>query len=82
MEDFTLQGANVRLEPLRGEHAVGLLATANACQHTDARNQRPRAAIERIGGTFEGILRAHPWRQILRPGIQRVIRSWQRNGRV
>jgi RimJ/RimL family protein N-acetyltransferase len=29
------------------------------CFHTDARNQRSRAALERIGGQFEGILRAH-----------------------
>ena len=29
------------------------------CLHTDVRNQRSRAAIERIGGQFEGILRAH-----------------------
>jgi len=29
------------------------------CLHTDVRNQRSRAAIERIGGKFEGILRAH-----------------------
>lgn len=29
------------------------------CLHTDARNARSRAAIERIGGQFEGILRAH-----------------------
>ena len=29
------------------------------CFHTDARNQRSRAALERIGGSFEGILRAH-----------------------
>ena len=26
---------------------------------TDARNQRSRAAIARLGGTFEGILRSH-----------------------
>jgi len=26
---------------------------------TDARNERSRAAIARIGGTFEGILRAY-----------------------
>ena len=26
---------------------------------TDARNQRSRAALERIGAKFEGILRAH-----------------------
>jgi RimJ/RimL family protein N-acetyltransferase len=29
------------------------------CFHTDARNQRSRAALERIGAKFEGILRAH-----------------------
>jgi RimJ/RimL family protein N-acetyltransferase len=29
------------------------------CLHTDARNTRSRAAIEGIGGQFEGILRAH-----------------------
>jgi RimJ/RimL family protein N-acetyltransferase len=29
------------------------------CLHTDVRNQRSRTAIERIGGKFEGILRAH-----------------------
>ena len=29
------------------------------CFHTDVRNERSRAAIERIGGKFEGILRAH-----------------------
>ncbi len=29
------------------------------CLHTDVRNKRSRAAIERIGGKFEGILRAH-----------------------
>jgi RimJ/RimL family protein N-acetyltransferase len=29
------------------------------CLHTDERNARSRAAIERIGGKFEGILRAH-----------------------
>ena len=29
------------------------------CLHTDARNKRSQAAIERIGGKFEGVLRAH-----------------------
>jgi RimJ/RimL family protein N-acetyltransferase len=29
------------------------------CFHTDVRNARSRAALERIGGQFEGILRAH-----------------------
>jgi RimJ/RimL family protein N-acetyltransferase len=29
------------------------------CLHTDMRNTRSRAAIERIGGKFEGTLRSH-----------------------
>jgi RimJ/RimL family protein N-acetyltransferase len=29
------------------------------CFHTDARNERSRAALERIGARFEGVLRAH-----------------------
>ena len=29
------------------------------CLHADARNARSRAAIERLGATFEGILRSH-----------------------
>ncbi|HEY4966752.1 MAG TPA: GNAT family protein, partial [Puia sp.] len=29
------------------------------CFHADARNERSRTAIERIGGKMEGILRAH-----------------------
>jgi RimJ/RimL family protein N-acetyltransferase len=29
------------------------------CFHADARNERSRAAIERLGASFEGILRAH-----------------------
>jgi len=29
------------------------------CLHTDARNERSRRAMERIGAQFEGILRAH-----------------------
>jgi RimJ/RimL family protein N-acetyltransferase len=29
------------------------------CLHTDVRNDRSKAAIERIGGRFEGVLRSH-----------------------
>jgi RimJ/RimL family protein N-acetyltransferase len=29
------------------------------CIHTDVRNNRSKAAIERMGGKLEGILRAH-----------------------
>jgi RimJ/RimL family protein N-acetyltransferase len=41
------------------EHAFEVWQVLRVCFHTDARNQRSRAALERIGGRFEGILRAH-----------------------
>jgi RimJ/RimL family protein N-acetyltransferase len=40
-------------------HAFETWDVLRVCLHTDARNDRSRAAIERIGGKFEGILRAH-----------------------
>ena len=40
-------------------HAFEKWQVLRVCLHTDARNQRSRAAIERIGGRLEGILRAH-----------------------
>jgi len=40
-------------------HAFETWKVLRVCLHTDVRNERSRAAIERIGGKFEGILRAH-----------------------
>jgi RimJ/RimL family protein N-acetyltransferase len=40
-------------------HAFEVWKVLRVCFHTDVRNQRSRAALERIGGQFEGILRAH-----------------------
>jgi RimJ/RimL family protein N-acetyltransferase len=40
-------------------HAFESWQMLRVCLHTDARNERSRAAIERIGGRFEGILRSH-----------------------
>jgi len=40
-------------------HAFETWRMLRVCFHTDARNQRSRAALERIGGKCEGILRAH-----------------------
>ena len=40
-------------------HAFETWNMLRVCLHTDVRNQRSRAAIERIGGKFEGILRSH-----------------------
>jgi N-acetyltransferase len=51
--------ANTESKFLMLKYAFETWQVLRVCLHTDARNQRSRAAIERIGGRFEGILRAH-----------------------
>jgi N-acetyltransferase len=51
--------ANTEAKLLMLTHAFETWQVFRVCLHTDVRNQRSRAAIERIGGKFEGILRAH-----------------------
>ncbi len=52
-------GANTEAKLLMLTYAFEIWQVLRVCFHTDVRNQRSRAAIERIGGKFEGILRAH-----------------------
>jgi RimJ/RimL family protein N-acetyltransferase len=52
-------GVNTEAKLLLLTHAFETWQVLRVCLHTDVRNQRSRAAIERIGGVFEGILRAH-----------------------
>jgi RimJ/RimL family protein N-acetyltransferase len=51
--------ANTESKLLMLTHAFEVWQVLRVCFHTDSRNQRSRAALERIGGQFEGILRAH-----------------------
>lgn len=51
--------ANTEAKFLMLRHAFEEWKVLRVCFHTDARNARSRAALERIGGQFEGILRAH-----------------------
>jgi RimJ/RimL family protein N-acetyltransferase len=51
--------ANTEAKLLMLAHAFETWQMLRVCLHTDARNQRSRDAIERIGGKFEGILRSH-----------------------
>jgi RimJ/RimL family protein N-acetyltransferase len=51
--------ANTEAKLLMLTHAFESWDALRVCFHTDARNERSRAAIERIGGKFEGILRSH-----------------------
>ena len=52
-------GANTESKLLMLMHAFEVWETLRVCFHTDVRNLRSRAALERIGGQFEGILRSH-----------------------
>lgn len=52
-------GANTEAKFLMLRHAFETWRVLRVCFHTDTRNERSRAALERIGGKFEGILRAH-----------------------
>lgn len=51
--------ANTEAKLLMLEYALETWQVLRVCFHTDVRNLRSRAALERIGGKFEGILRAH-----------------------
>jgi RimJ/RimL family protein N-acetyltransferase len=51
--------ANTEMKRLMLGHAFEAWDVASVCLHTDARNERSRRAMERIGATFEGVLRAH-----------------------
>ena len=55
----TRTGANTEAKRLMLRHAFEVWQVVRVCFHTDARNQRSRAALERIGGRMEGVLRSH-----------------------
>ena len=57
--DATRTAANTEAKLLMLTQAFETWRMLRICLHSDARNERSRAAIERIGGRFEGILRAH-----------------------
>ena len=52
-------GINLEAKLLMLEHAFEVWGVHRVCFHTDARNERSRAALEGIGAQFEGVLRAH-----------------------
>jgi N-acetyltransferase len=57
--DAVRTAANTESKLLLLTYAFESWQVLRVCLHADARNQRSRTAIERIGGKFEGILRAH-----------------------
>jgi RimJ/RimL family protein N-acetyltransferase len=51
--------ANTEAKLLMLTHAFESWQMLRVCFHTDVRNARSRAALERIGGQPEGVLRSH-----------------------
>jgi RimJ/RimL family protein N-acetyltransferase len=51
--------ANTETKLLMLTHTFENWKVLRVCFHTDARNVRSRAALERVGAKFEGVLRAH-----------------------
>ena len=52
-------GANTEMKRLMLGYAFEVWQVRSVCLHTDARNQRSRDAMQRIGARFDGILRSH-----------------------
>jgi len=52
-------GANTEMKRLMLALAFETWDVQSVCFHTDARNERSRRALSRIGARYEGILRAH-----------------------
>lgn len=50
---------NTEAKLLMLTHAFETWRVVRVCLHTDVRNERSRAAMERMGAKFEGILRSH-----------------------
>lgn len=57
--DAVRTAANTEAKLLMLTHAFDSWRVKRVCFHTDARNERSRAALARIGAQFEGVLRAH-----------------------
>ncbi|MGB8010727.1 MAG: GNAT family N-acetyltransferase [Terriglobales bacterium] len=73
--------ANTEAKLLMLTHAFETWEVLRVCLHTDVRNERSRAAIERIGGRFEGILRAHRMAADFIARDSARFRLWWRSGR-
>jgi RimJ/RimL family protein N-acetyltransferase len=66
-------GINVEAKLLLLEHAFETLGVVRVDLKTDARNERCRRAIERLGAQFEGVLRH--WSQSHAPGEEGLLRD-------
>jgi N-acetyltransferase len=58
-QDAIRTPVNTESKLLMLQHAFETWGVHGVCLHTDVRNKRSRAAIERIGGRLDGVLRAY-----------------------
>ncbi|MGH3200684.1 MAG: GNAT family N-acetyltransferase [Streptosporangiaceae bacterium] len=65
--DAIRTGANTEMKRLMLTHAFEVWQVSSVALHTDARNQRSRDAMARIGLRYEGVLRAHRLGTDLKP---------------
>ena len=72
--------ANTEAKFLMLTHAFDVWGVLRVCLHTDARNLRSQAAIERIGGKRKGSCEPIGWLRISRRAIRFATRSLRRNG--
>jgi len=66
-------GINTEAKFLLFAHAFEMLGVARVDLKTDARNERSRRAIERVGASFEGVLRR--WSPSWAPGEAGMLRD-------
>jgi N-acetyltransferase len=66
-------GINVESKLLLFEHAFETLGVVRVDLKTDARNRHSREALEKLGATFEGVLRS--WSQSHAPGEEGLLRD-------
>ena len=57
--EATRTAVNTEAKLLTLSHAFETFGVYRVCFHADMRNERSRAALTRLGATFEGVLRAH-----------------------
>ncbi|MEV4889805.1 GNAT family protein [Nonomuraea sp. NPDC055795] len=66
-------GINAEAKLLMFDHAFDVLGVVRVDLKTDARNERSRRALERLGATFEGVLRS--WSLSWAPGEEGRLRD-------
>jgi RimJ/RimL family protein N-acetyltransferase len=78
--EATRTAANTEAKLLMLSHAFETLGVYRVCFHADMWNERSRAALARLGATFEGELRRIAWRSTACPAIPPDSRSLPRSG--